>query len=142
VARCSLDTHAQSLAGRDHGRILSAEAEPEKLKSTKKWFAVTGSWAAAQVASVAPPRLLQVYVDRPDAIDSELDLRPTDAGANVALLTPFDVVVYERRSQKSGITIAALSQVAADLLTSPGRGPNEAEALMEWMRDNEDAWRA
>jgi len=27
-------------------------------------------------------------------------------------------------------------------LTSPGRGPNEGEALMEWMRHNEDAWRA
>jgi hypothetical protein len=114
----------------------------EKLKSTPKRFAVTGSWAAAQVAPVAPPRLLQVYVDKPAAIDNELDLRPADAGANVALLTPLDTVVYERTSKKNGITIAALSQVAADLLTSPGRGPNEAEALMEWMRDNEDAWRA
>ena len=114
----------------------------EKLKRTPTRFAVTGSWAAAQVAPVAPPRLLQVFVDRPAAIDSELDLRPADAGANVALLTPFDAVVFERTSKKSGITIAALSQVAADLLTSPGRGPNEAEALMEWMRDHEDDWRA
>jgi hypothetical protein len=29
----------------------------------------------------------------------------------------------------------------ADLLTSPGRGRNEAEALIEWMRKNERAWR-
>jgi hypothetical protein len=41
-----------------------------------------------------------------------------------------------------GVRGLALSQVAADLLTSPGRGPNEAEALMEWMRNNEDSWRA
>jgi hypothetical protein len=43
---------------------------------------------------------------------------------------------------KTRITIAALSQIAADLRTSPGRGPNEAEALMQWMQENEDAWHA
>ncbi len=114
----------------------------EKLKTTRTRFAVTGSWAAAQVAPVAPPRLLSVYVDKPALAERQLDLRPAEAGANVALLTPFDTIVYERTSRKGGVTIAAISQVAADLLTSPGRGPNEAEALMEWMRDNEDAWRA
>lgn len=118
------------------------QAVVERLKNTTTRYAVTGSWAAAQVAPVAPPRLLLVYVDRPTAVQGELDLRPAEAGANVALLTPFDAVVFERTSKTSGITIAAVSQVAADLLTSPGRGPNEAEALMEWMRDNEDAWRA
>lgn len=114
----------------------------EKLKSIRVRFAVTGSWVAAQVAPVAPPRLLLVYADKSAAIEKQLDLRPADAGANVALLTPFDDVVYERTTKKNGITSVALSQVVADLLTSPGRGPNEAEALMEWMRDNEDAWRA
>lgn len=54
----------------------------------------------------------------------------------------FDDVVCERTSTKNGVTIAAVSQVAADLPTSPGRGPNEAEALMQWMQENEDAWRA
>jgi hypothetical protein len=114
----------------------------EKLRSTRMRFAVTGSWAAAQVAPVALPRLLLVYADESAAVDRELDLRPADAGANVALLTPFDAVVFERTLKKGGITIAALSQVAADLLTSPGRGPNEAEALMTWMSDHEEAWRA
>jgi hypothetical protein len=114
----------------------------EKLKGSSARLAVSGSWAAAQIAPVAPPRLLLVYVDKPAAVAIELDLRPTEAGANVALAIPFDPVVYERTSKKSGITFAALSQVAADLLTSPGRGPNEAEALMEWMREHEDAWRA
>lgn len=39
-------------------------------------------------------------------------------------------------------TVPALSQVAVDLITSPGRDPNEAEALVQWMRENEDAWHA
>lgn len=114
----------------------------EKLKGLSTRFSVSGSWAAAQFAPVAPPRLLLVYVDKPATVADDLELRPTEVGANVALAIPFDPVVYERTSRKSGITIAALSQVAADLLTSPGRGPNEAEALMEWMREHEDDWRA
>lgn len=114
----------------------------EKLKRTSTRFAVSGSWAASQVAPVAPPRLLLLYVDQLADAAGELDLRRTDAGANVALAVPFDPVVYERTSKKEGITIAALSQVTADLLTSPGRGPNEAEALIEWMGEHEDAWRA
>jgi hypothetical protein len=68
----------------------------------------------------------------------DVDFRPADAGANVAILAPFDDVVFERTSRKNGVVIAALSQVVADLLTSPGRGPNEAEALMQWMQENQD----
>lgn len=114
----------------------------ERLKKTKARYAVTGSWAAAVVAPVAAPPLLLVYVDDPGDAEKALDLRPGDAGANVAILTPFDDIVFERTTTKGGVTVAALSQVAADLLTSPGRGPNEAEALMDWMQQNECAWRA
>jgi len=113
-----------------------------RLKQGTMRYAVTGSWAAAEVAPVAPPRLLLVYIDQPAAVERELDLRPAEAGANIAILSPFDDVVFERTSLKGGVTVAAFSQVAADLLTSPGRGPNEGEALMQWMLENEDAWRA
>ena len=37
---------------------------------------------------------------------------------------------------------AALSQAAVDLLTGPGRGPAEADELIRWMREHEDAWRS
>ncbi|MGE3844572.1 MAG: hypothetical protein AB7I50_23655, partial [Vicinamibacterales bacterium] len=116
-------------------------AVTERLQRLKVRYAVTGSWAAAEVAPVAPPRLLTVYVDRPRDVEQTLDLRAADVGANVALFLPFDDVVFERTSVTNGITIAALSQIAVDLMTSPGRGPNEAEALMQWMRENQDAWR-
>jgi hypothetical protein len=67
-----------------------------------------------------------------------LAIRQTGAGANVILVEPFDLVVYER----DGINYAAPSQNAADLLTSAGRGPSEAEELMEWMARNEGACRS
>jgi hypothetical protein len=90
---------------------------------------------------VAPTRLLLCYADDAEALARDLDVRPTEAGANVALVTPYDPIVYERTSQKKGVTVAALSQIVVDLLTSPGRGPNEGEALIEWMRANEHVWR-
>ena len=68
-------------------------------------------------------------------------LRPVDAGANVALVEPFDPVLYERTSRQKAITVVAPSQIVVDLMTSPGRGPNEAEVLIEWMGEHEDAWR-
>ena len=116
-------------------------AVTERLQRLKVPYAVTGSWAAAEVAPVAPPRLLTVYVDRSRDVEQALDLRAAEVGANVALFSPFDDVVFEQTSEKDGVTIAALSQVAADLMTSPGRSPNEAAALMQWMQENEDDWR-
>jgi hypothetical protein len=113
----------------------------EKLKTVSAVYAVSGSWAATQFAPVAPTRLLLCYADDAEALARDLDVRPTEAGANVALVTPYDPIVYERTSQKKGVTVAALSQIVVDLLTSPGRGPNEGEALIEWMRANEHVWR-
>jgi hypothetical protein len=49
--------------------------------------------------------------------------------------------VFERTSQRDGLSYAAPAQVAADLLTSPGRGPQEGEELIAWMRAHEDDWR-
>lgn len=83
--------------------------------------------------------MLLCYADDIPALAEVLDVRPAEAGSNVMFVIPFDPVVYERTTKGQGVTVAAPSQVAADLLTSPGRGPNEAEALIEWMRGNEDA---
>jgi hypothetical protein len=114
----------------------------ERLRTVRTRYVVSGSWAAAQYAPVVPPRLVLCYAESARDLATELDLRPTESGANVALAVPFDSVVFERTVDKKGVSTVALTQVAADLLTSPGRGPNEAEALIEWMRGNEDAWRS
>lgn len=114
----------------------------ERLRQTGATYAVTGSAAAAEVAPVAAPRLLACYVDDAESVAASLDLRPTESGANVLLLLPFDPVVYERTWERNGVTFAAISQVVADLLTGPGRGPAEAEALMTWMGEHERDWRS
>jgi hypothetical protein len=60
-----------------------------------------------------------------------MKVRPTETGANVILLTPFDNVVFDRTWNDGSLTIVAASQAVVDLLTSPGRAPSEAEAILE-----------
>ncbi len=113
----------------------------DSLRGLSEQYSLTGSLAAAKVAPVAPTRFAICYVDNPERTSPSLQLRPETSSSNVILARPFDAVVYERTWTKEGLRYCALSQVAADLLTSPGRSPAEAEALMDWMAQNEDAWR-
>jgi len=112
-----------------------------KLASIDMRYAVTGSLAAARTAPVAPARLGMIYVDDIEAASESLALRPAESGANVVLARPVDEVVYRRCLVVDGVTYAASAQVAADLLTSSGRGPAEGEELLNWMGGNEGAWR-
>jgi hypothetical protein len=111
------------------------------LKKLRGGYTVSGSWAANLLAPIGPARLLLCYADDVSALAKRLDLRQVDSGMNVVLAQPFDPVVAERTIKRDRLVIAAPSQIVADLMTSPGRGPNEAEALIEWMRQNEDDWR-
>ena len=89
----------------------------------------------------APPRLAVVYVEDLERAASELELRSTDSGVNVLLIEPVDAGSFAGAVREDGIAFAAATPVAADLLMSPGRGPQEAEELIDWMTRNEDAWR-
>jgi hypothetical protein len=113
----------------------------EKISKVRWKYAITGSIPASMIAPVAAPRLMQVYVEDASITADALDLRVAESGANVMLVEPFSEVVFDRTTQRDGIVCAALSQVAVDLLTSPGRGPQEADELLEWMAGNEDGWR-
>lgn len=112
-----------------------------RLRDSKVRYAVTGSFAAYRLAPIAEPRLVTLYVEDPDAAAQSLGLRPAETGGNVLLVIPFDPVAFERAEYVDGITYARVSQVLVDLMKGTGRGPAEAEALLEWMRDNEDAWK-
>jgi hypothetical protein len=117
------------------------KALERKLATTQETYTVTGSLPAAAVAPLTAPRLATVYVSNASLAANVLDLHTTEAGANVLLVEPFDTVVFDRTWERNGLVFCALSQVAADLLTSPGRGPSEATQLLSWMGENEDAWR-
>ena len=113
----------------------------EKLQESEFPYAVSGSFAANRYAPLAEPRLVTIYVvDAADAL-MRLGLRPADTRGNVLIGEPFDPVVFDRTEREDRITYARVTQVAADLMTGPGRGPAEAEGLIEWMEANEETWR-
>jgi len=113
-----------------------------KLAALDAQYAVTGSLPASLVAPFAASRLAVVYADDPEKLADQLRVSQVDEAGNVLLVEPFDPVVFDRTWQRDGVTYAALTQVAADLLTSPGRGPSEGQALLGWMAENQGAWRA
>ncbi len=102
---------------------------------------ITGSFAAARLAPVAAPTLLVMYTMSPRDLEQELDLLPAETGADVVLVRPDNEVVFARAVRDSGLLWAAPSQVAMDCLAGGGRMPAEGDAVIEWMRENEIAWR-
>jgi hypothetical protein len=114
----------------------------ENLAGSSLRHAVTGSLAAGLTLPIAAPRLATVYVEDGGRAAGLLGLRAAETGANVMLAEPFDAVAFERGRQQDGVIYAALSQVAADLLTGPGREPSEGEELLRQMGEHEADWRA
>ena len=128
--------------------ILTTWLEPRgarailgRLRDASFRYAVTGSFAANRLAPVAEPRLVTLFADDPETAADSLGLRPADTGGNVLVVRPFDPVVFERGECDDGITYAKATQVLLDLMKGTGRGPAEADALLEWMRDNEELWK-
>lgn len=130
----------------DARSYLAARGAPDALARladlpTTARTAVTGSFAAVRLSAVAAPALLTVYSDDIAAVADALDLLPADQGANVALLRPFDEVVWRGTQSDGGVPYVAPSQAAVDCLTGNGRMPAEGAALIDWLGDNESAWR-
>ncbi|WP_207393903.1 helix-turn-helix domain-containing protein [Actinomadura formosensis] len=108
-------------------------------------IALTGSYAARTVAPLAVGGQLMLYLPAgaprlPDEIGDELGLLRVDRGADVLLLRAHDPVVFERTVDHGGVRRVALSQLALDCLSGPGRMPAEGEAVLSYMRDNPRLW--
>ncbi len=124
-----------------------ASAGPEQFlddlsASKRKQWAVTGSFAAARVVSVAAPEIAVVYADDPERIADTLRLRQVRNGGNVVIARPYDQIVFERTTTTDTITYVSPVQTALDCLTGPGRMPAEGEALIKWMADKTSRWQA
>jgi hypothetical protein len=122
-------------------RGLDSLVEKLGKQTPSQRYAVSGSLATQPYASYAEARLGLVYADDPPRLASDLGLRPVEAGANVILAAPRSPVVFERTSTWRDITVVAPSQAVADLLGGPGRNPAEGDYLLDWMKENPNAWR-
>ncbi len=113
-----------------------------KLRAMSFAYAATGALAAQRFDPIAPARLAAIYVTDPSQAIGDLDLRETEAGANVVLLEPLDPVVFDRTVERDGLRCVAPSQLVVDLLTGPGREPAQGEEMLAWMARNEHVWRS
>jgi len=104
-------------------------------------YAVTGSFAAARIKAVAAPVGLAIYSPEPDMMAAALNLLPAEQGADVRLVRPADDGVFSRSSTSDRVRWVAPSQVVLDCLGGTGRMPQEGEAVLEWMIENESTWR-
>jgi len=105
-------------------------------------WAVTGSFAAKRLVSVAPAAVAVVYTEDPERLAEVARLRQVRAGGNVRLARPYDPIVFERTWTRSHLVYASIPQVAVDCLTGPGRMPAEGESLLVWMRTRPYDWGA
>ena len=120
-----------------------AEQFTEDLSDTKaKAWAVTGSFAASRLVSVAAPEIAVVYADDPERIAALARLRQVRNGGNVVIARPYDQIVFERTWTRDNVVYASPAQIAVDCLTGPGRMPAEGEALLEWMQRKAPRWQA
>lgn len=104
-------------------------------------YAVTGSFAAARIKAVAAPVGLAVYASQPDLLVDAANLLPAEQGADVFLVVPADDGVFDRSSVTDGVRWVSPSQVVLDCLGGTGRMPQEGEAVLEWMIEDETRWR-
>ena len=114
----------------------------EKLAASGLNYALTGPAAVRHQIRVAGERAVALFVDDLPRAKRALDLTEVESGANVLLAEAFDPVVFERNNTIDGLVAVAPSQAAVDLLTGPGRWPAQGQALIAWMRENENDWRS
>jgi hypothetical protein len=115
-------------------------------RGTENTTAVTGSYSAREVAPVAVGGPLMIYVDpgrdMVNAVADELSLIPATRGlGNVILLQPSNGGPLLGRRAFGASEHVALSQLAIDCLSGPGRMPAEGEAVLAHMAATVDAWR-
>jgi len=127
------------LAPRGLSRIL------RDLRTARRRYAITGTAALraylpADRAAVAPLSLLAVYTDDAFTFCNELALRPVDHGANVLIIEPFDRMAYSRATEHDQLHYVSPSQALVDLISGPGRSPDEGEQLLEVLAVSDPGW--
>jgi hypothetical protein len=128
------------LAPRGLNDLMTRLAELTETEPNRR-YAVTGSLATPKWEPYAPARNAMIYTDTPEEFAFAAGLKKVDAGANVLIANSRMTAALERTQNLDGAVIVGPSQAAVDLLTAPGRGPEEGRALLDWMEKNERDWR-
>ncbi len=93
------------------------------------------------VCPVAAPRLFTIYVENLEKSPVREWLRPAEKGANVFLVEPADPCILGLARRVDATLLEPFPLVAVDLLSGPGRSPEEGEELIRWMGEHLESWR-
>jgi len=107
----------------------------------KDLYAATGTISAAAYKSSTDLYTAMLYSTNPEALANKLGIRQTDRGANVILAYPNSVGPFQRTTEFEGVRIVSAPQTYRDLMSGPGRNPEEAKNLLDWMVKNDGLWR-
>ena len=107
----------------------------------KELYAATGTIAAAGYHSSAGLYTAMLYSTNPQALANKLGIRQTDRGANVLLAYPNSTGPFQRTTEFESVRIVSAPQTYRDLMSGPGRNPEEAKNLLDWMVQNDGIWR-
>ncbi|MEU4530779.1 hypothetical protein AB0F49_21375 [Micromonospora ureilytica] len=132
------NNHASTFIAQEGARALYARMLVDVHRPD---VVVTGSFAASDIAKVAAPTQLVLYVSDPDLMRQFGRLLPTDRGADVVLLRSEDTAQVKATRTVDGLRHVGLSQLVLDCLGGNGRLPEEGQAVLDWMRAHEDEWR-
>jgi hypothetical protein len=112
----------------------------------KTQYVLAGFSAARRWAPFVRHAQAQIYVQgTPDllahsnhlklarsAIEEQLELEPSETGANVLLSIPADDSVFQDADGTKGLWVTSLIQTYLDLVKEPGRGEEAAEKVREY----------
>jgi len=118
------------------------------VPSTRTDVAFTGlqgarAYLPSDVNLLVPPTQVVCYAEDIDDLAKRVGLQEVDApSANVILIKPHDPTLLSRVSRIDGMPVAPLPLVLADLLTLPGRYPQQAKALVDALAKTDPAWRS
>ena len=101
-------------------------------KAQNRNLALTGAAGAWRYAPMTRYQRTQVYWDgEPEELALALDLKKTDSGANVHILTPRDRGVFDFMEVVEGVPVVCPVQTYLDLQRDPARGQEAAEQLWQ-----------
>jgi len=116
-------------------------AEVEQFISTQERSALTSFAAGARLQNVVNYHVVHAYVAPSivQMVESELQLRPVEAGANVMLLIPYDDSIFTNTFSIDGQRLVSPVQIFLDLMAQRGRGEEMAEAILKREIVHEDS---
>jgi hypothetical protein len=105
-------------------------------------YSVSGTAGAAPFSSSASLYTLLLYTTNPPELAKALGLRETESGANVIMGYPNTDGPFMRTVDLDGLRVVSAPLAYRDLASGPGRNPEEAKNLLDWMVRNVEVWRA